>query len=252
VNTYRDDAIVLRAQTLGHTDRVVTLLTRRSGRVRAAAKGMSRHKSRLRAFLDPFTHVELLMYPARSMDVITDVNLVRWYGEELAADTERSGMAAVMLEMAEQLTPVLKVPATDQFLLLIGGLRMLADGEHDPRLVLDAYLLRSLAVAGWGLPLEDCEDCSVLSEDTYYPCPRILCDCDPAPVPGLGMQSLQTVALMRALVEGDWETADASRPEHRAECSDLVLAYLQWHLEQPVSSLSELPSRSSGEHGRTK
>ena len=53
-----------------------------------------------------------------------------------------------MLETAERLTPVEKEPALRQFLLLVGGLRTLGDGGHDARLVLDAYLLRSLAVAG--------------------------------------------------------------------------------------------------------
>ena len=41
-----------------------------------------------------------------------------------------------------------------QFLLLVGGLRALGEGEHDPRLVLDAFLLRSLAVAGYAPALD--------------------------------------------------------------------------------------------------
>ena len=53
-----------------------------------------------------------------------------------------------MLETAERFTPEEKEPALRQFLLLVGGLRTLVERGHDPRLVLDAYLLRSLAVAG--------------------------------------------------------------------------------------------------------
>ncbi len=40
---YRDDAVVLRVQKLGETDRIITLLTREHGRVRAAAKGSPPH-----------------------------------------------------------------------------------------------------------------------------------------------------------------------------------------------------------------
>ena len=43
---YRDAAIVLRTQKLGEADRIVTLLTRQHGKVRAVAKGVRRTRSR--------------------------------------------------------------------------------------------------------------------------------------------------------------------------------------------------------------
>jgi DNA repair protein RecO (recombination protein O) len=56
---YRDDAVVLRVQKLGESDRIVTLLTRRHGRVRAVARGVRRTTSRFGARLEPFGHVDL-------------------------------------------------------------------------------------------------------------------------------------------------------------------------------------------------
>ena len=53
---------MLRTQKLGEADRIVTILTRRNGRVRAVAKGVRRTKSRFGARLEPFTHVDLLLY----------------------------------------------------------------------------------------------------------------------------------------------------------------------------------------------
>ena len=41
--TYRDDAIVLRTQ-LGEADRIITMLSRRHGKVRAVAKGVRRRR----------------------------------------------------------------------------------------------------------------------------------------------------------------------------------------------------------------
>ncbi len=46
VNLYRDEAIVLRTQKLGEADRIVTFLTRNTGRVRAVGKGVRRTKSK--------------------------------------------------------------------------------------------------------------------------------------------------------------------------------------------------------------
>ena len=149
VSLYRDDGIVLRTQKLGEADRIVTILTRRSGRVRAVGKGVRRTRSRFGARLEPFTHVDLLLYTGRSLDVITQAETVRAYGEPLAADYPRYTSGTAMLETAERFTPIEKEPLIRQFLLLVGGLRALGERVHDPRLVLDAYLLRTLAVAGY-------------------------------------------------------------------------------------------------------
>lgn len=47
VPTYRDEAIVLRMHKLGEADRIVTMLTRSPGKVRAVAKGVRRTNSPL-------------------------------------------------------------------------------------------------------------------------------------------------------------------------------------------------------------
>ncbi len=159
VGIYRDDGIVLRTQKLGEADCIVTLLARRTGRVRAVAKGVRRTKSRFGARLEPFTHVDLLMYAGRSLDVITQADTVRPYGKPFGSDYPRYTTGTAMLETAEKFTPVEKEPAMRQFLLLVGGLRALGEGAHDPRLILDAYLLRSLAVAGYAPALDECAVC---------------------------------------------------------------------------------------------
>ena len=46
---YRDDGVVLRTQKLGEADRIITILGRTTGRVRAVAKGVRRTKSRFGA-----------------------------------------------------------------------------------------------------------------------------------------------------------------------------------------------------------
>ena len=42
---------------------------------------------------------------------------------------------------------------------------------------------------------------------------------------------------MVALETGDWNIADTSEHAHRRECSGLVAAHLQWHLERGLRSL---------------
>jgi DNA repair protein RecO (recombination protein O) len=249
---YRDDGIVLRTQKLGEADRIITILGRTTGRVRAVAKGVRRTKSRFGARLEPFTHVDLMLHPGRSLDVITQAEVIRPYGEPLAADYPRYTAGVAMLETAERFTPVEKEPARRQLLLLIGGLRSLGEAEHDSRLVLDAFLLRSLAVAGYAPALEECARCGASASDRGRPggsAPggevrlpafavaaggMVCASCRP---PGAAAPAAGTVDLMLALLQGDWDRADRSERRHRVECSGLVAAYLQWHLEHSIRSL---------------
>jgi DNA repair protein RecO (recombination protein O) len=257
---------VLRTQKLGEADRIVTVLARRTGRIRAVAKGVRRTKSRFGARLEPFTHADLLLYTGRSLDVITQAETIRAYGEPLSADYPRYTSGTAMLETAERLTAVEKEPALRQFLLLVGGLRTLGEGQHDPRLVLDAFLLRSLAVAGYAPALVECALCgaAVLGGDGNggeggtagggegrtasggggsgsgsrafaIAAGGLTCrSCRPA---GAATPSVHTIALMSALLRGDWTHADAAQRRHQVECSGLVAAYLQWHLEHSIRSL---------------
>ncbi len=168
---YRDDGIVLRTQKLGEADRIITVLGRSGGRVRAVAKGVRRTKSRFGARLEPFTHVDLMLHAGRSLDVITQAEVIRPYGQPLTGDYPRYTAGVAMLETAERFTPVEKEPALRQLLLLIGGLRALGEAEHDPRLVLDAFLLRSLAVAGYAPALQECARCGGSGNGSAGDCP---------------------------------------------------------------------------------
>ena len=259
---YRDDGIVLRTQKLGEADRIITILGRNSGRIRAVAKGVRRTKSRFGARLEPFTHVDLMLHVGRSLDIITQAEVIRPYGEPLTADYPRYTAGVAMLETAERFTPVEKEPSLRELLLLIGGLRTLGDGEHEPGLVLDAFLLRSLAVAGYAPALQECARCgapeasaraagtrgSAAPSSTSRPGTgavrlpafavaaggMVCASCRP---PGAASPAAPTVSLMLALLRGDWDGADASDRRHRVECSGLVAAYLQWHLEHSIRSL---------------
>jgi DNA repair protein RecO (recombination protein O) len=255
VSLYRDDGIVLRTHKLGEADRIVTVLARKSGRIRAVAKGVRKTKSRFGGRLEPFTHVDLLLYTGRSLDVITQAETVRSYGEALGSDYPRYTTGVAMLETAERFTAEEKEPALRQFLLLVGGLRTLVEGGHDPRLVLDAYLLRSLAVAGYAPALQECAICGSRApflasenEQSAAPAPgRWLFGvaagglvCTACRAPGAATAAAATIDLMSALMRGDWDLADASERKFQVECSGLTAAYVQWHLEHSIRSLKHV------------
>jgi len=147
VPLYSDEAVVLRTRKLAEADRIVTLLTRRHGVVRAVAKGVRRTSSRFGSRLEPFTHVDLQLAEGRNLDTITQAVTMTPFGATLGGDYDRYTAGSVMLETAERLVTEEREPSLQQYLLLVGGLRAMAAGDHRPGDVLASFLLRSLAVA---------------------------------------------------------------------------------------------------------
>ena len=233
---YRDEAIVLRTQKLGEADRIVTLLTRQHGKVRAVAKGVRRTRSRFGARLEPSMVVDVQLYEGRSLDTVTQAETLAPYGDVIARDYVAYTAATAMLETAERLTEE-RAPALQQLLLLAGGLSSLAGGEHETGLVLDAYLLRSLAVAGWAPSFHDCARCGAPGPHKAFNLASGGTVCPSCRTPGSAAPALQTLELLAALLAGDWALADESAHQHRREGSGLVTAFLQWHLERGVRSL---------------
>jgi DNA repair protein RecO (recombination protein O) len=205
--------------------------------VRAVAKGVRRTRSKFGSRLEPFSHVDAQLYVGRSLDVVTQVETLTPFGAALAGDYARYTAGTAMLETAERFTAEEKEPAVQQFLLLVGGLRALTAGEHDAGLVLDAYLLRSLAVAGYAPSFDACARCGAEGPHRAFSVQGGGSVCADCRTPGTASPDPGTLDLLAALLSGDWAVADAAEPRHRREGTGLVAAYLQWHLERGLRSL---------------
>jgi DNA repair protein RecO (recombination protein O) len=241
VSLYRDEGVVLRVQKLGEADRIITLLMRRHGRVRAVAKGVRRTRSKFGATVEPFSHVDLQLYAGRSLDVVVQAESLHAYGERLVADYARYTAGTAVLETAERLTAEEREPSLRLFLLVVGALRALAgsadEEPRDPSLVLDAFLLRAMSVSGYAPALQDCARCAAPGPHRAFSVPAggaVCAACRPA---GAASPSPVALRLMSDLLTGDWPGADASDPRTRREASGLVAAHLQWHLERGLRSL---------------
>lgn len=235
--SYRAEAIVLRTHKLGEADRIITLLTRERGKVRAVAKGVRRTKSKFGARLEPFSRVDLLVFEGKSLDIITQAESLNAYGQDLALDYSLWTAGQTMLETADRLTPEDSISAESQYLLLVGALRTLVSGEHAANLVLDAFLLRALSMAGYSPNLNACVVCGIAGTQPFFHVATGGALCVEHRVPGSVAPRPESFDLMQALMSGDWEVADASIAKDRNEVSGLVAAYVQWHLERGLRSL---------------
>jgi DNA repair protein RecO (recombination protein O) len=244
MSLYRDTGVVLRVHKLGEADRIVTLITRRHGKVRAVAKGVRRTKSRFGARLEPFCHVDVQFYTGRTLDVVTQVETVDAFGIGLVNDYSRYTTGCAVLETADRLAVEEGEPALKLYLLVAGALRALAGRQRDPSLVLDAFLLRAMAYAGWAPAITECARCAQPGPHRAFSVPAGGAVCPRCRPTGAGSPGGETITLMDALLNGDWPVAEAIGAPPRREASGLVAALLQWHLERQLRSLPLVERRA--------
>jgi DNA repair protein RecO (recombination protein O) len=238
VPTYRDDVVVLRTHKLGEADRIVTMLGRRHGKIRAVAKGVRRTSSRLGSRLEPFMVADAQFYIGRNLDIVQQVETLGTYGADIATDYDRYTAASAMVETADRLGDA--EASAQHYFLLVGGLRALSLGAHDSRSILDSYLLRAMALSGWSPGLDACARCGAPGPHRWFLAQAGGAVCDDCAPAGAARIEPDTSSLLRALLAGEWTVVDAASSRTSASASGLIAAFAQWHLERGIRSLSQM------------
>ncbi len=213
------------------------MLTREHGRIRGVAKGVRRTMSKFGARLEPGSHVDIQMYTGKTFDTVTQVEAIMNYGEAISNDYQRWTIASAILETAERFTAQESEPALQEFQLVVGGMKALAENRYDSSLILDAFLLRSLAIGGYAPSMSQCSRCEKPGPHRYFSLVgggSVCTDCRPS---ASATPAAETLELMGDLISGNWDRAQNSELRFRREASGLVAAYLQWHLERGLRSL---------------
>ena len=158
MSLYRDHGVVLRTHKLGESDRIVSFITERHGKVRAVAKGVRKTKSRFGARLAPLSHVALQLYEGRELDIVTQADSVDHF-RAIREDLDRLTRAVTMLEAVDQLS-LEREPNPDLYRMLVGALRTLA--ERNSPLVVAGFHWKLLALEGFRPMVEGCVVCETV------------------------------------------------------------------------------------------
>ncbi len=114
--------MVLRTHKLGEADRIVVLMTRRHGKVRAVAKGVRRTGSKFGSRLEPGSYIEVQLHEGRGeLDIVTQAETIESHRRHVS-DLSRMGHAAALLEAVDQIAQD-REPIPRLHDMLVGGLR---------------------------------------------------------------------------------------------------------------------------------
>lgn len=237
MKTYRDDAIVLRTHDIGEADRVITMLSRNHGKIRAVAKGVRKTSSRFGARVEPFSHVDVQIYLGKTLDTISQVDTLSQYGRTIGRNYDAYTAASAIVEFADIINDSDGAADPQLFALLHGALYAVAQQAHPPELIVYSYILRSMMVAGWGFSIDECASCGVPGPHSALNIAAGGAVCDDCRPVGSATPSVETWQLLLALIVGDWASADAATIAARKSAAAIVGAYSQWHIEKHVKSL---------------
>jgi DNA repair protein RecO (recombination protein O) len=161
---YRDTAVVLRHYRLGEADRIVVLLTEEHGKVRAVAKGVRKTGSKFGARLEPLSHVRLLLYQGRELDIVSQAESVEPLAP-LLSTLDRASQGIAVLEAADQVA-LEREPNPELYRMLVGVLRTIA--MRPGPLVVPAFYWKLLAAEGLRPELDACVRCGGTEPDSPF------------------------------------------------------------------------------------
>lgn len=153
----KTEGIVLRAIDYGETNKIVTLLTSRYGKIAALAKGANKPQSRLASVSQPFMLGHWFLYGGHSgMASVSQADLIESF-RGIREDLHRSAYASCMAELTDRVIEE-REPYPGVFQLLLHMFHSLQDGK-DPSVLLQIFQIKMLSAAGIQPDLQHCADC---------------------------------------------------------------------------------------------
>ncbi|HZT64455.1 MAG TPA: DNA repair protein RecO [Acidimicrobiales bacterium] len=235
MSLYQDQGVVLRTIRLGESDRIVTLVTRGHGKVRAVAKGVRKTKSRFGGRLEPMGHVALLLYEGRELDVVTQAETLEPF-RQLRADLDLVARASSLLEAVDQVAQERQAQPR-LYEMLVGALRAL-ERTRSP-LVVPAFFLKLLVLEGSRPVLDLCANCGSEGALVAFDLEEggALCRSCRRGMP-LGPEAL---ALMRRILGGEMGATFAEPPGAAGREVEAIASYaMEHHLERRLRSIGIL------------
>ena len=149
------NALMIRATDYGENDKILTLLTAERGKISAGIKGVKKAGAKLKFAAQPFCMAEyVLACRGNRYTVIQASESESFY--DLRCDINKFYAACALCEAASSLTYE-EDGSPRMFLYCVQGLRDMCTGDECMALI--TFLIRALALSGYGFSSVSCADC---------------------------------------------------------------------------------------------
>ena len=154
---FRTDGLIIREQQTGEDDRLVTLLTRDHGVIRAFVRGAKRIKSRSQSATQLFAYGSYSIYRGRDAYSVDEAQPKEIFFD-LRNDLESLALAQYFCELAAELAPV-EDDADEYLRLVLNALHILMNKKRPQPQIKAVTELRLMCLSGYMPDLVVCGDC---------------------------------------------------------------------------------------------
>jgi DNA repair protein RecO (recombination protein O) len=230
-----DDALVLRSVDYGEADRIVTLLTRRHGKLSALARSARKSRRRFAGALEGFAVVDAeLAIGSGDLARLQSARVMRIFPGVLC-DLERMSVAGALLRLGRDLVAE-RVADEALFEEFVGMLELLERADVIPAALHLAFEIRLLAITGFAPLLSACGVCGKVPTagraaefDPARGC--LVCQaCGGAPLPLRGAVRARLVEAMQGSVLSVAQLA--WQPTEREEAERLLENFVAHRLQR--------------------
>ncbi|MCM1363926.1 MAG: DNA repair protein RecO [Faecalibacterium sp.] len=163
----RTDGLVIREQTTGEQDRLVTVLTREMGVIRAFVNGGRNPKNKNVAATGLLCYSDFSIYRTSKGVCIIKEATPKQVFFALREDIIRLSLAQYFAELAYELSP--REENADEFLrLILNSVYLICGQKRDSRIVKAATELRLLSLAGYMPSIVACDNCGEYESENMY------------------------------------------------------------------------------------
>lgn len=162
----KTQGLVIREQTVGESDRLVTLLTADYGLVKAFVRRAKNIKSNNVSATSLFAYSEFTLYRSREAYVV-DNAVANEVFFDLRKDINALSLAQYFVQLAYFLCAE-EQPAPDTLRLLLNALHLLCKGKKSHKLIKSVVELRILALGGYMPNLLACYRCGTYESEVMY------------------------------------------------------------------------------------
>ena len=160
------DGLILKEQNIGEKDKLVTVLTRHNGLVRAFVRGAKSVKNRKNSSTGMFCFSKLSLYKTKESYIIDEAEPIELFFE-LRNDLDKLALAQYFSEIIISLVQE-DEPAEKYLRLILNSLHFLAKNKMPIEQVKAITELRLMCIAGFMPNLVACERCGEYETDTMY------------------------------------------------------------------------------------
>ncbi len=175
----KTDGLIIKQQNIGEQDRLVTVLTRDLGIIRAFVRQGKNIKSRSCASTGLLCYSQITLYKSKKDYYTVENAVLTNMFSDLRYDLSRLSLAEYFCELAATVCPQ-EQEADEHLRLILNALHLLAKGDLPELLIKSAVEMRLACISGYMPDLLMCPLCGVYEAEEMYFLPRgqILCrDC---------------------------------------------------------------------------